>query len=152
MADFLITYIINAKDYFKKNSFIHLLSNFAYSILLGVTGTILLTMFLLTLLPLFYVKGFIPWIIAFNAAVTGYSLLIRNMDRLEFRRISSMGAGLLNGIISCVILTIIFFYLGYEDLFGRWSLIFCLTVCIVCSELGAMLAIKYLRLREQDQK
>jgi len=152
MADFLITYIINARNYLKKNFFIHLLSNFAYSILLGITGTILLTMFLLTLLPPPYVKGFILWIIAFNAAVTGYSLLSRNMDRLKFRRISSMGAGLLNGTISCVILTIIFFYLGYEDLFGKWSLIFCLTAGVVCSELGAMLAIKYFKLRGQNQQ
>jgi len=147
-----MTYIINAGDYLKKNSFIYLLTNFAYSILLGASGTILLTLFLLTLFPPFYVKKFIPWIIAFNAAVTGYSLLNRNINRLKSRRISSLGAGLLNGIISCVILTIIFFYLGYEHLFGIWNLIFCLTLGVVCSELGAMLAVKYLKLCGQDQK
>jgi hypothetical protein len=124
-----------------------LLGNVAYSILAGVLGTILIVLFLTTFLHSYETVKFIPWIIAFNTAVTGYSLLNKTRHHFRHKQISSVGAGTLNVIVTYTALNFLFFYSDGEYLIGRWDLIFYLIIGIICSELGALLAIRYFKLK-----
>ena len=123
-----------------------LLGKVAYCILTGVFGTAVLVMFLAVLMELYRIVSFIPWIIAFNTAITGYSLIDKTRDTLKYKQISSISAGTLNVIITYFILSIISSYLFGENLFAMWDFALFLIIGIVCSELGALLAIKYFKL------
>ena len=119
----------------------------AYCILTGVFGAVVLIMFLAVFVELYRVVAFIPWIIAFNTAITGYSLMDKTNNALKYKQLFSMCAGILNVIITYFILSIIFFYLFGENLFTKWDFVLFLVTGIICSELGALLAIKYFRLK-----
>ncbi len=120
---------------------------FAYSILVGVFGTILLVLFLCTLLNIVDVIKFIPWIMGFNTATTGYSLVEKTRDRLRYRQVFSIVAGILNVLVTCIILNVISFHLLGGYLFDKKDLMIFLIIGTVCSEFGALLAIRYFRLR-----
>ena len=139
--------MITGVGLFRNNFHFTLLGKFAYSIFIGVFGTILLFLFSNTFFNVFEALRFIPWIIALNAAITGYSLLDKTKDLLTHKHIWSIGAGILNVIITYVILTLLCVYLVGESLFDTRDLILFLIIGIVCSELGALLAIKYFKLR-----
>ena len=124
-----------------------LLGKFTYCILTGVFGAAVLVMFLAVFMDLYRVVSFTPWIIAFNSAITGYSLIDKTRDILKYKHLSSICAGILNVVITYFILSIISFYLFGENLFTKWDFALFLIIGIVCSELGALLAIKYLKLR-----
>jgi hypothetical protein len=123
-----------------------LVSKFAYSIFAGVIGSILLAAFLTLFFDIFGVVKFIPWIIAFNTAMTGYSLLDKTRDTLQRKHFSSICAGMINVFIACAILILMSVYFLGENIFRIWDFIFFLIIGIVCSELGALLAIKYFKL------
>ena len=124
-----------------------LLGKFAYSILTGVFGVAVLAMFLAVFMELYRVVPFVPWIIAFNTAMTGYSLIDKTRDTLKYKQVSSISAGILNVIITYFILSLSSFYLFNENLFSIWDFALFLIIGIVCSELGALLAIKYFKLK-----
>jgi len=124
-----------------------LLGKFAYSILTGVFGVAVLAMFLAVFIELHRVVPFVPWIIAFNAAMTGYSLIDKTRDTLKYKQVSSISAGILNVIITCLLLSIFSLYFFGENLFSIWDFALFLIIGIVCSELGALLAIKYFKLK-----
>lgn len=124
-----------------------LLGKFAYSILAGVFGVAVLAMFLAVFMELYRVVPFVPWIIAFNTAMTGYSLIEKTRDTLKYKQVSSIGAGILNVIITCLLLSIFSLYFFGENLFSIWDFALFLIIGIVCSKLGALLAIKYFKLK-----
>ena len=124
-----------------------LLGKFAYCILTGIFGTAVLIAFLAVFMELYRVVSFVPWIIAFNTAMTGYSLIDKTRDALKYKQVSSISAGILNVIITYFILSIVSFYLFGENLFTKWDFALFLVIGIVCSELGALLAIKYFKLK-----
>ncbi|MBW2606281.1 MAG: hypothetical protein JRD05_01460 [Deltaproteobacteria bacterium] len=126
---------------------IPLLGKFAYSILTGVFGVAVLVMFLAVFMELYRVVPFVPWIIAFNTAMTGYSLIDKTRDTLKYKQISSIIAGILNVIITYFLLTLSSFYWFGKSLFSIWDFALFLIIGIVCSELGALLAIKYFKLK-----
>ncbi len=76
-----------------ENKKIILLYQTASAVLIGVCGTILVIMLLATILPLSKAVNFIPWLIGFNTAMTGYSLVEKTRDSLKYRHIVSIGAG-----------------------------------------------------------
>jgi hypothetical protein len=123
-----------------------LLGKIAYCILTGIFGTTVLIAFLSVFMELYSVVSFIPWIIAFNTAITGYSLIEKTRDVLKYKQLSSICTGILNVIITYFILSMISFYLFGENLFTKWDFALFLVIGIVCSELGALLAIKYFKL------
>ena len=131
--------------YLKKKA--PLLGKFAYCILAGIFGTAVIIIFLAVFMELYRIVSFIPWIIAFNTAMTGYSLIDKTRDTLKYKQISSISAGILNVIITYFILIIISFYLFGENLFTKLDFALFLVIGIVCSELGALLAIKYFKLK-----
>jgi len=124
-----------------------LLGKFAYSILAGVFGVAVLAMFLSVFIEIYRVVPFIPWIIAFNTAMTGYSLIDKTRDSLKYKQVSSISAGIFNVIITYFLLSLSSFYLFGENLFSIWDFTLFLIIGIVCSELGALLAIKYFKLK-----
>jgi len=124
-----------------------LLGKFAYCILTGVFGVAVLVMFLAVFMELYRVVPFVPWIIAFNTAMTGYSLIDKTRDTLKYKQISSIIAGILNVIITYFLLSLSSFYLFGKSLFSIWDFALFLIIGIVCSELGALLAIKYFKLK-----
>ena len=124
-----------------------LLGKAAYCILTGVFGSAVLVMFLAVFMELYRVVSFVPWIIAFNTAMTGYSLIDKTRDALKYKQVSSISPGILNVIITYFILSIVSFYLFGENLFTMWDFALFLVIGIVCSELGALLAIKYFKLK-----
>ena len=124
-----------------------LLGKAAYCILAGVFGTAVLIAFLSVFMELYRVVSFVPWIIAFNTAMTGYSLLDKTRDTLKYKQIFSISAGVLNVIITYFLLSLLSFYFFSENLFTQWDFALFLIIGIVCSELGALLAIKYFKLK-----
>ena len=125
-----------------------LLGKLAYCILTGVVGSAVLVMFLAVFMELYRVVVFVPWVIAFNTAITGYSLIEKTRDALKYKHLFSICAGILNVIITYFILIIISFYIFGENLFAKWDFALFLIIGIVCSELGALLAIKYFKLKK----
>ncbi len=124
-----------------------LLGKIAYSIFTGVFGVAVLVMFLAVFMELYRVVPFVPWIIAFNTAMTGYSLIDKTRDTLKYKQVSSISAGILNVIITYFLLSLLSFYFFSENLFTQWDFALFLIIGIVCSELGALLAIKYFKLK-----
>jgi len=112
-----------------------------------VFGVAVLAMFLAVFIELYRVVPFVPWIIAFNSAMTGYSLMDKTRDTLKYKQVSSIIAGILNVIITCLLLSIFSLYFFGENLFSIWDFALFLIIGIVCSELGALLAIKYFKLK-----
>jgi len=125
-----------------------LLGKVATSIFTGVFGTVLIVLFLTTFIRSHEMVQYIPWIIAFNAAVTGYSLLQKTRDHFKNKQLSCIGAGILNIITAYSALSMLFFYSEGEYLLGLWGFLFSLIIGVVFSELGALLAIKYFNLNK----
>ena len=140
----VITFMFNWE--ISENKKIILLYLIASAVLIGVCGTILVTMFLTTFLPISKVVNFIPWLIGFNTAMTGFSLVEKTRDRIVHKRSSAICAGLVNVILTCGILTIFSFHFLGENLLGSIMILSLLTIGAVCSALGAWLAVKYLKL------
>jgi len=126
----------------------HLPGKVATSILTGVIGSLLITLFLTTFLHSHETVTFLPWIIAFNTAVTGYALITKTGNQIKHKKISSLGAGTLNVLLTHVVLSFLFLYSEGEYLLGIWDLLFYLIIGIICSELGTLLAIKYLKTKK----
>jgi len=124
-----------------------LLGKAAYCILTGIFGTAVLIIFLAVFIELYRIVPFVPWIIAFNTAMTGYSLIDKTRDTLKYKQIFSISTGILNVIITYFLLSLSSFYLFGESLFSIWDFVLFLIIGIVCSELGALLAIKYFKLK-----
>jgi hypothetical protein len=143
-ADKLMNQMAETKMLLKERR--ELAGKIAYSILSGVFGSILLVAFLTLFFDILGVVKFIPWIIAFNTAMTGYSLLDKTRDYLQHRHIFAIVAGSISVFITCGILSIMSAYFLGENIFRIWDFIFFLIIGMACSELGALLAIKYFKL------
>lgn len=74
----------------------------------------------------------------------------KTKDLLKYKQISSIIAGVLNVLITYFILTLIYIFLLGESLFDGYDLLFFLIIGIGCSELGAILTIKYHKIKKQN--
>jgi len=128
------------------------LGKFSYCILTGVLGTLVLAMFISVFMELYRVVRLMPWIIAFNAAITGYSLMDKTGDALQHKHMASIAAGIVNVMITGMLLTILSYYFFYENIFTTWNFSLFLLIGAVCSELGALLAIKYFKLSDKTTR
>jgi len=120
----------------------------AVSVLIGVIGSTLIVMFLTTFLSISGALGLLPWIIGFNTAMTGFSLIDKTRDALKHRLPFSVGAGIINAVMTLGVLTGLALYVTGTTLFGLmdWALLSGLGG--PCGALGGWLAIKYLGLRK----
>jgi hypothetical protein len=131
-------WIMNKSDLFKK---------IAYSIIVGVLGSLLLIVFFTTLMSYGTIEKLLPWIIGFNAALTGYNLINRTNNRLKYERIFAVGSGILMVIITVLLINIIYFNLmGFYPIYIN-ELIFLITIGAALSGLGAILANNFIKLK-----
>ncbi len=117
----------------------------AYAIFSGVCGTLLLVGFCTAFLNLLEVVKYLPWMIAFNTAMTGFSLIEKTRDSAIPRHIFAVCAGLANVIITSGLLVMISFYFLGENLFGTHMFLLFLVIGAACSALGAWLAVSYFK-------
>ena len=133
-------WIINKSDYFKE---------IVYSILVGVIGSLLLCIFFTFftgLASLDEIEKILPFIVGFNAALTGYNLIYKTNNSLKYRRTCAVGSGIIMVIITVVLLNVISFKLAGGYIIYITDVILLIVVGTVLSGLGAILAIKYINL------
>jgi multidrug transporter EmrE-like cation transporter len=124
-----------------------LAGQFAYAVFTGVCGTLILVVFLNAILNVYQMIKFIPFIVAFNTAMTGYSLIDKSRERIRHRHAWALSAGLSTAVITVgSLLTFSFYFLG-ENLLGLKLSLFLIIIGAVCSELGALLAAKYFNIK-----
>jgi hypothetical protein len=133
-----------------ENKKIILLYQIASAVLIGVCGTILVIMFLATILPLSKAVNFIPWLIGFNTAVTGYSLVEKTRASLKHRHMASIGAGISNVLITAGVLSGLSVYAIGINLVSTVDLMIFLVIGAACSEFGAWLGAKYHKLNKKE--
>ena len=119
---------------------------FAYSVLAGVFGTLLVVLFLTGLMPIGATVANIPWILGFNGLVTGYTLMDRTRDRLRHRRASGFGSGFLMGVLALTSLNLLAMHTVGVGLIHWSELAFFTIIASASGGLGAILAIKYFSL------
>ena len=142
-----ITFLLNW-DIFENKKII-LLYQIASAVLIGVCGTIIVCMFLAAILPLSKVVNFIPWLIGFNTAMTGYSLVEKTRTSLKYRHIAAIGAGISNVLITAGVLIGLSIYTTGINLLSPLDLAIFLIIGAACSEFGAWLAFKYHKLNKK---
>jgi len=116
------------------------------AILIGVGGSLLLILFLSTILHVSSVRAYIPWIIAFNGAMSGYSLVDKTRDTVRRKKLTSAMIGAaIAGITILMMVVMSTLYIG-ENLLTLNDVIFFLLGGVIGSELGTLLGVKYFKL------
>ena len=118
----------------------------AYTLLTGVLGSVILVVFLSTLMRFENLGYVAPWAVGFNAAMVGFGLVERTRGDLARKRLWAGILGCVMGLTAFVALNAVFGYFTGILAFGLVDLIIYLGVCLVFAELGALLAIKYFKL------
>jgi hypothetical protein len=115
------------------------------AILSGIGGNIVILVFLMTFLHIFETIRFMPWILAFNAALTGFALADKTGNHPAYLKTISAVAGIFNVTVTCS-LFVAASVLLFGDLFlALRDIGFFMVVGLVCSEIGTLLAVKYYR-------
>jgi hypothetical protein len=119
---------------------------FVQPILTGVFGSVLLVIFFTGLMSIETIGKFLPFVIGFNTALTGYNLLRRTKNKFKYKRIWGLISGIITVVITVLILNGLFFYLTGGCIIYIMVLFLLISVGFVFSWLGAVLAIRYLHL------
>ena len=117
-----------------------------YPIIVGIIGSLVLVGFFTSLMSFDAIEKLLPYIIGFNAALTGYNLIKKTDNSLKFKRIYAVSSGVLMVIITAVILNLVMLHLMGSFLIYLTDAISLVIIGGVLSGLGAMLAIKYLNM------
>jgi hypothetical protein len=120
--------------------------NFFSAMLIGIFGTVLLVMFFAGLMTMGTIEKLLPFIIGFNAALTGYNLIRRMKDRLKYNRIWSVISGITLVVGVTLILNIAFYYLTGGYIVYMTNFLILALIGGVFSWLGTILAIRYFKL------
>jgi hypothetical protein len=123
--------MMNKSDVLKKT---------AYWVMVGSLGSLFLVVFFTTMMSYGTIEKLLPWVIGFNAALTGYNLITRTNNSLKYGRILAVGSGILMVIMSVLFINIIFFHLMGGYLIYVNEVIFFMAIGAVFSGLGAILA------------
>lgn len=118
----------------------------AYPIIVGIIGSLVLVGFFTSLMSFDTIEKLLPYIIGFNAALTGYNLIKKTDNNLKFKRICAISSGVLMVITTAVILNLVMLHLMGSYLIYLTDAIFLIIIGGVLSGLGAILAIKYLNM------
>lgn len=117
------------------------------SILTGLFGSLLLVLFLTGLMPLGETVKYLPWIFGFNASVAGYTLLDRIRDRLQYKKLSGLGVGVLVALPACLLLNLLTYRTSGMGLMTWTEMLVFVIISSVFGGLGAWLAIAYSRIK-----
>ena len=115
---------------------------FIYAIFIGVFGAVLLVMFFAGLMTIGTIERLLPYIIGFNAALTGYNLISRIKGRLKHKRLWSVISGMIMVVIAALILNIAVYYRTGGYIVYMIEFLLLMLIGAVFSWLGAILAIK----------
>ena len=120
--------------------------SFFSAILIGTFGVVLLVMFFTGLMSVGTIEKLLPFIIGFNAALTGYNLASRIKDSIKYKRILSVISGIImvGGVV--LILNIAAYYYTGGYIIYMADFLFLVFLGGVFSFLGAILAIRYYNL------
>ena len=113
------------------------------AIVIGIGGNILIIVFLMTFLHIFEAIKFMPWIIAFKTAHTGYSLVDKAGKHLAHRKLLSALAGFANVMITLGIFTVLSVFLFGDQYLGMRDIGLFIIIGVLCSLGGTLLAVKY---------
>ena len=115
---------------------------FIYAIFIGVFGAVLLVMFFAGLMTMGTIERLLPYIIGFNAALTGYNLISKIKEHLKYKRIWSVISGIIMVGAVVLILNIIFYYFTDGYIVDMVPFLFLVLIGGVFGWLGSILAIK----------
>ena len=115
---------------------------FIYAISIGVFGAVLLVMFFAGLMTIGTIEKILPFIIGFNAALTGYNLISKIKEHLKYKRIWSIISGIIMVGAVVLILNIIFYYFTDGYIVDMVPFLFLVLIGGVFGWLGSILAIK----------
>lgn len=113
---------------------------------IGIFGVVLVVMFFAALITTGTIEKLLPFIIGFNAALTGYNLIRRIKNGLKYKRIWSVVSGIVMVAGVALILNIVFYYLAGCHIVKMTGFLFLVFIGAVFSWLGALLAIRYFNL------
>ena len=115
---------------------------FIYAIFIGVFGAVLLVMFFAGLMTMGTIERLLPYIIGFNAALTGYNLISKIKEHLKYKRIWSVISGII--MVGAVVLILNIAFHHFIDGYIIDMIDFLILVLIggVFGWLGSILAIK----------
>ena len=117
-----------------------------WSILVGIGGNVLVFLFLTTFLNFYVALKFIPWIIVFNCAVSGYALVDRTRHLIRRKKLLAALMGAAIAVVTCGLLVMLSFYFVAENFMQIHDAAFFLVIAVIGSWLGAVLGIKYYKL------
>jgi len=113
------------------------------AIAIGIGGNLILIVFLMTFLPILGIIKFMPWIIAFNSAHTGYSLVDKAEKHLAYRKLISALAGFANVMITIGFFAVLSVFLFGDQYLGIRDIGLFIIIGVLCSLIGTLLAVKY---------
>jgi hypothetical protein len=112
------------------------------AVAIGLGGNIILIAFLMTFMPVLGIIKFMPWIIAFNTAHAGYSLVDRS-GNLAFPKLISALAGSTNAVITTGLFALLSSFLSGDLYLGIGDAGLFIITGVLCSVAGTILAVKY---------
>ena len=115
---------------------------FIYAIFIGVFGAVLLVMFFAGLMTIRTIERLLPYIIGFNAALTGYNLISNIKEDLKYKRSWSVISGIIVVSAVVLILNIVFYYFTDGYIVDVVAFLFLVVIGGVFGWLGSILAIK----------
>lgn len=115
----------------------------SYAVLSGVFGTVILVLFLALFLDLQQLLATIPFVMAFNSAMTGFAFIDKTGLRSRSACLYSMGGGAVNVMLAFIILLLLSLHFLGETPFNGLHFLAYLFIGTGCSMLGSLLAVKY---------
>jgi hypothetical protein len=119
-----------------------------YSIVIGAVGALVVVGFFTGLMSLEAIQKCMPYIIGFNAMLTGFNMIVKADNNLPYKRIYAVASGVVMVVIASVMLNMVMrrFIGGYVVYFA--DVMWLMAIGGVLSGLGATLAIKYLDINQ----
>ena len=117
-----------------------------WSILVGIGGNVLVFLFLTTFLNFYVSIRFIPWIIVFNSAVSGYALIEKTRNQIRHKKLLAALMGAAIASATCGLLVMLSYYFVADNFMQIHDAVFFHVVAVIGSWLGALLGIRYHKL------
>ena len=131
-------------------NYYNLLLKILYAIFIGILGAVLLIMFFAGFMTIGTIERILPFIIGFNAALTGYNLISRTKDGLKYKRLWGLISGITLVVGVTLILNIAINYLTGGYIVYMTDFLLFAFIGGVFSWLGTILAIRYLKLEANN--
>lgn len=123
-----------------------ILKKISYGVFTSVFGSVILVLFLSTIIDMQFVKKSLWLVLCFNSAVTGFSV-IEKTQNLRHQFITSGISGILTIALSCLSLNIITFSLSGKLIVGAPEFFIFTAIGYISAAIGALLAMKHRNLK-----